>query len=222
MSDSGLFTSLPVWFANGCLAVLYWLAAHLAEGIALACGVWIAFHLDPRLQGRAGERPRRYDRGRLQTAAPAASAFTLLTLLTWLCASLFSRYPLPWIGAVLWLAGSLSLLVVTEERMNQAWWVKGGLLTYAALVLLLRFGLPALQGAHPGDWSTVLGSSAEAGLALAQTRSNVAVIGLLFVWVIYPLGFLGGLINRSLRNPKPLFNLWLEAGEVLKRLRTRQ
>jgi hypothetical protein len=58
-------------------------------------------------------------------------------------------------------------------------------------------------------------------VALASTRSNVALIGMLFVFVLYPVGFAAMLLNRFIRNPKPLYNLWLEAGDVLRRLRTR-
>jgi hypothetical protein len=47
------------------------------------------------------------------------------------------------------------------------------------------------------------------------------MIGMLFVLVLYPVGYAAMLMNRFIRNPKPLYNLWSEAGEVLKRLRTR-
>jgi hypothetical protein len=36
------------------------------------------------------------------------------------------------------------------------------------------------------------------------------------------LGYIGLLLNRFLRNPKPLYNLGLETSDVLQRLRTRE
>lgn len=217
-----MFQALPIWLANGLLVIAYWLAEHLAELTSLAAGWVLAFGIDPLLQARASDRPRRYERGEVRTAGPSASLFSLLTLAAWLVASLLSQPPVPLLGALMWLGGLLSILAVSEERFNQAWWVKSGLCAYAALALLLRFGLPALQAASPAGWAAVVGSGADAQVVLAQTRGNVAMLGMLFVFVIYPLGFLGGLFHRLLRNPKPLYNVWLEAGQVLRRLRTRE
>jgi len=221
MSILDFLLAVPVWFLNGLLAILYWLASHLPEGISLLCGLMIAFGIDLQLQKRASERPRRYGRGELNTSPPNAVLFTLATLLAWLVASALSEFPVPWIGAGLWLAALIGILAVSEERFNQAWWAKTGLLSYALLALLLRFGLQALQSASPADWAAVVGSSLDAQSVLAHTRSTVATIGMLFVLVLYPLGFSAMLFQRFLRNPKPLFNLWREAGDVLKRLRTR-
>ncbi len=213
--------NIPIWFLNGLLFILYWLGGHLAEVFSALCGLAIAFGLDPHLQARASERPRRYERGQVQTSVPTATYITLGVLLLWLIVSLSSRHPVPLIGAALWLVGLISILALPEERFNQQWWVKTGILVYSALVLLLRFGLQTLQATSPADWSGVVGSSADAQTVLANTRSNVAMIGMLFVWVLYPLGYAAMLFNRFIRNPKPLFNVWLEAGEVIKRVRTR-
>ena len=67
----------------------------------------------------------------------------------------------------------------------------------------------------------IVGSSAAAQVALDSTRSNVATLGMVFVFVLYPLGYAGLLLNRFFRNPKPLYNTWMEAGDVIRRLRTR-
>ena len=58
-------------------------------------------------------------------------------------------------------------------------------------------------------------------MVLSHTRGNVALIGMLFVFVLYPLGYAGLLLNRFFRNPKPLYNTFREAGEVIQRIRTR-
>ena len=213
--------SLPMWLVNGVMRVLYWLAGHVAEALSLLSGFVIAFGFDPYIQARASERPRRYERGSVQTAPPAASYFTLGVLGLWLVISLTSHNPVPILGAAMWMIGLLGILAVPEERFNQLWWVKTGLLVYSALVLLLRFGLPLLQRTNPSDWVTVIGSGADAQAILQQTQNNVALIGMLFIWVLYPVGYAAMLLNRFVRNPKPLFSIWLEAGDVLRRLRTR-
>lgn len=221
MSLPAVVEALPMWLVNGTLFLLYWLAGHIAEASSLVCGLVIAFALDPYLQARATERPRRYERGGVLTAVPAATYFTLGVLAVWVTVSITSRYPVPLIGAAMWLVGLLAILALPEERFNQQWWVKTGILVYAALVLLLHFGLQTLQGTNPSDWAGIIGSSADAQTVLANTRSNVAMIGMLFVLVLYPLGFVAMLFNRFIRNPKPLYNIWLEAGDVIRRLRTR-
>jgi hypothetical protein len=219
MSD--FLLSLPLWLVNGFLFLLYWLAGHIAEVLALVFGLAIAFFFDPPIQRRATGHPRRYERGTVQTAAPTATYFTLIVLGLWLVVSAISKYPIPAIGAALWFVGLVSILAVAEERFNQLWWVKTGILVYVVLVLLLRFGLQALEGTSPADWASVIGSSADAQAVINQTRSNVAMIGMLFILVLYPIGFAAMLMNRFIRNPKPLFNLWREAGDVIRRIRTR-
>lgn len=225
MSDlSGLgqvLLSIPIWWLNGLLYVLYWLAGRAWELAALAAALLIAFGIDPSIQSRASDRQRRYGRGEAQTASPTAQRFTLAAAGIWLAVSLASQFPVPLIGALLWWIGLAAILLVSEERFNQLWWAKAGIVTYAALVLLLRLGLAALNQVSPADWASVVGSSADAQVVLNHTRSNVATIGMLFVFVLYPLGFAGLLLNRFFRNPKPLYNAFREAGDVLQRLRTR-
>jgi hypothetical protein len=222
MSLSELLLAIPVWWVNGLLAMLYWSISHMAEFIALLAGAAILVGIDPVVQHRASERPRRHERGGVQTTMPNAQYFTLATLLTWVLVSLSSRFPVPLIGACLWWIGLLGILAVPEERYNQLWWAKTGILVYAGMVLALRFGLVVLNQVSPADWAAIVGSRADAQVVLSSTRGNIATIGMLFVFVLYPLGYSGLLLNRFLRNPKPLFNIGLEAGDVIQRLRTRQ
>ena len=221
MTFGDFLLSIPMWFLNGSLVTIYWLTDHLAEAVSIFSGSVIAFGIDPVIQARSSERPRRYDRGGVQTASQAATYFTLAILVIWLIASIASRFPIPLIGAAMWVIGLVAILAVSEERFNLLWWVKTGILTYAILSFLLRFGLRTLEVTSPAAWASVVGSSADAQVVLEQTRGNVAMIGMLFVFVLYPVGFSAMLFNRFLRNPKPLYNFWMEAGEVLRRLRTR-
>jgi hypothetical protein len=222
MSITEILTAAPVWWVNGVLAMLYWSLGHLAEVATILAGSGILLGIDPVMQGRASQRPRRHERGDVQTAPPNAQYFTLAVMAIWILVSLSSRFPVPLIGACLWWVGLLAILAVPEERFNLLWWVKTGIMVYAVLVLLLRFGLVVLNQVSPADWAAVVGSQSDAQLVLSSTRGNIATIGMLFVFVIYPLGYAGWLFNRFLRNPKPLYNIGLEAGQVIQRLRTRQ
>jgi hypothetical protein len=115
-----------------------------------------------------------------------------------------------------------AILFVTEERYNLLWWAKVGVLVYAVLVVGLRAGLLALQSTDPVAWAGMLGSSGDAQDVLTNTRGNIATIGILFEFAIYPLSYAGLLFNRVLRNPKPFFSAWKEFGDVIRRIRTRQ
>ncbi|MBE0411363.1 MAG: hypothetical protein IBX69_16695 [Anaerolineales bacterium] len=221
MSIGDVILALPVWWINGVLAMLYWSIGHLPEFAATLAGAIILLGIDPILQQRAGERPRRQGRGEAQTSGNNAQYFTLATLIAWLLVSFTSRFPVPLIGACLWWVGLLAILAVPEERFNQLWWAKTGLLVYAGLALLLRYGLVMLNQVNPADWASVVGSRLDAQAVLATTRGNIAMIGMLFVFVLYPLGYFSLLFNRFLRNPKPLYAIGLEAGDVIRRLRTR-
>ena len=222
MSLAEISLSFPMWWINGVLAMSYWSMAHIPEFVALAAGAWMLFGIDPVIQQRAVERPRRQGRGEVMASAPTAQYLTLAAMLIWTVVSVRSSFPIPMIGAFLWWVGLLAVLAVPEERFNQLWWAKTGILVYACLVVLLRLGLDMLNQVSPADWAAVVGSRMDAQTVLATTRGNIATIGMLFVFVLYPLGYAGMLTNRLLRNPKPLFNLGLEAGEVIRRLRTRQ
>lgn len=222
MSFSELLLAVPVWWINGILAVLYALASHLEEFAVLLAGMIILLSYDPQVQRRASSRPRRYGRGELQTSPPVAQYFTLGTLLAWIPVSLTSRFPVPLLGVLLWWVGLAGILVLPEERYNQLWWAKTGILVYAGIVLALRFSLEMLAQASPADWAGVVGDRLGAEMALVSTRSSLATVGMLFVFVLYPVGYCGLLLNRFLRNPKSVFTIGREAGDVIRRLRTRQ
>ena len=217
-----VLTSLPIWFVNGALYVLYWIADNLFTVYSFGVALFIAFGIDPHIQSRAVDRPRRNGRGFVSTGAPSATYLTLATALIWTGVSATSEFPVPLIGAVLWSMAFLAILFVTEERYNVLWWAKSGIILYAAIVVGLRAGLLALQMTDPIAWANMLGSSGDAQDIIASTRGNIAIIGILFEFAIYPLSYAGLLFNRVFRNPKPFFSAWTEFGDVIRRIRTRQ
>ena len=215
-----LLALILLWFANGVLATAYWLLAHIPEMVCLAAGMWM-LRLDDVLQERASSRPRRYGRGQVQTAPRNARRMTWVTLGIWLAVSVWARFPIPLIGAGMWLVALAGILLVSEERVNQQWWAKTGILVYAALVLLLQAGLGMLNHVQAAEWASVVGTSGDAESVLDYTRSSVATLGMAFVLVLYPAGYAAMLFNRFIRNPKPLYNVFAETGDVLRRMRTR-
>jgi hypothetical protein len=221
MTPVQILLAVPIWWVNGALAILYWIIGNLFTVISNLIALVIAFGIDPFLQSRAVDRPRRYERGASSTGVPSATYLTLGTAAFWTVVSLTSQFPVPLIGLLLWLIGLFAIMVISEERFNQLWWVKAGIITYGMLVIALRLVQFYLAVTDPTAWASFVGTSTDAQVVLESTRHNFATIGILFVFVLYPLGFTGMLLNRALRNPKPNFNLFTEAGTVLRRLRTR-
>ncbi len=215
-------TSLPIWFLNGALYILYWIAGNLFTVYSFGIALLIAFGIDPHIQSRAVDRPRRGGRGIISTGAPSATYLTLATALIWSGVSITAKFPVPLIGAVLWTMAFTAILFVTEERYNMLWWAKGGILLYALIVVGLQAGLLALKMTDPVAWAGMLGSSGDAQDVITNTRGNIATIGILFEFAIYPLSYAGLLFNRVFRNPKPFFSAWTEFGDVIRRMRTRQ
>jgi hypothetical protein len=168
----------------------------------------IAFGIDPYIQARGVDRPRRYGRGTVTTAPPAAAYLTLGTSAFWSLVAATSQFPIPLIGALLWVVGLLAILVISEERVNQLWWVKAGILTYCALVLALRLVLFYLQATDPAAWASFVGTSSDAQIVMVNTRHNIATLGILTAFVLYPLGFAGMLLNRNRVSRPILADLW--------------
>ena len=151
---------------------------------------------------------------------PAASDFTLVVLGLWLVDLLDLHNPASILGAVMWLVGLLSILAVPEERFTSCGgsrpdsWSTGSWYCSCGLVCRARGHQPRRSGYCHRQRRGCPGYD--------QTDpQNVAMIGMLFVLVLYPVGFAAMLMNRFIRNPKPLFNIWREAGDVIRRVRTR-
>ncbi len=145
MSIAQTFLALPIWWINGVLSMGS-LSVYRSPGRNPCHRGWRCDPVWNRsiVQKRASERPRRHERGGVQTGIPNAQYFTLLIMLVWVIVSLFSQFPVPLIGACLWWAGLVGILAVSEERFNQLWWAKTGILIYSGMVLILRFGLVVL------------------------------------------------------------------------------
>ena len=221
MSLSLFLLSLPIWLINGILVCLYWLRGHLPDLLSIVCALSIVWGLDPLVQRRALARPRCHERGLIHTGSPQAQYLTLATLTIWLLVSQLAHFPIPLIGGFLWLVGLVGATLVSEQSLFQLWWAKVSILIYAGLVLLMHYGADTLGAIHPSQWSQLVGSSADAQLVLERTRGSLISMGLLVLFVIYPLGHTALMLNPLLRNPKPLYATFAEAAEVIARLKVR-
>jgi hypothetical protein len=130
--------------------------------------------------------------------------------------------PVPWIGAVLWLVGMLTVLMMPAQRFNVSWIAKTGIIIYALCVLASRIYLAYTATLTADQWASLIGSSESAAMVIASTRGSVTTIVLWALWLVAPLGVLTVLIGQLSVNPGALLNPMAGYQEVLKNLRSRR
>ncbi len=223
----GIFLAdLPVYLANGILLILYWLAAHLPILVCMVCAGIIALLPDEEIQQRAGFRPRRGAQGEengVEVRRPrTAQITTLIVVLLWLIAQWDMASPVPWIGAVMWLAGLAAILMAAVQRFNLVWYVKAGLAMYALAVIGSRIYLSYTAQLSPDQWAALIGSSESAAVVIANTRGNVTTILLWALWLVIPIGYFSLLVQQIFINPMSIVSPFAGAQDMLRALRVRK
>jgi hypothetical protein len=220
-----LLTDLPVYFANGALAILYWLSANSAALVSLCCALVIALLPDAEIQERAVFRPRRSDHneeGSSNGPVPrTAQVMTGIVLAAWLIGQWDMGAPVPWIGAVMWVAGLAAVLALSAQRFNLLWYVKSGIAMYALAVIGSRIYLGYTTHLTPEQWAALIGSSESAATVIASTRGNVTTILLWALWLIVPLGYFSMLVQQIFINPMSIVSPLAGAQDLLRALRVR-
>jgi hypothetical protein len=217
-----LLTNLPIYLANGVLVILYWLAAHSAALVSLACALSIMLLPDAQVQARASYRPSRH--GESASNGPAlrtAQITTAIVLTAWLMAQWDMAAPVPWIGAVMWVAGLVAVLALSSQRFNLLWYVKAGIAMYALAVIGSRIYLGYTSHLTVEQWAALVGSSESAATLIASTRGNVTTILLWALWLVVPLGYFSMLMQQVFINPMSIVNPLASAQEMLRALRMR-
>ena len=217
-----LVTDLPVYLANGVLVILYWLAAHSAALVSLACALVIVLLPDAEIQARAGYRPTRNGDGSSNgPISRTAQVMTGIVLAAWLIAQWDMAAPVPWIGAVMWAAGLAVVLAQASQRLNLLWYVKAGIAMYALAVIGSRIYLGYTSHLTPEQWAVLIGSTDSAATVIASTRGNVTTILLWALWLIVPLGYFSMLVQQVFINPMSIVNPLAGAQDLLRALRVR-
>lgn len=217
-----LLGDLPVYLANGLLVILYLLAEHAAALVSLACAALIAYLPDAEIQQRAGFRARRTDSDIPDGQIPrTAQIMTGIVLTLWLAAQWAMSAPVPWIGAAMWLAGMVALLVLPVQRFNLLWYVKAGIAMYALAVIGSRIYLGYTSQLTSDQWAALIGSAQSAAAVIASTRGNVTTILLWALWLVVPLGYFSMLAQQIFVNPMSIVNPLAGAQDLLRALRVR-
>ena len=215
-------TALPTYLLNGILATVYWLGESGAALVSILCAGLIIRFVDGRLQSRAAFRPGRSGREAATPELYTAQITTAAILVLWVISQWGMGAPVPWIGAAMWITGTIIVLLVHMQEHTLLWNVKSGIAIYSLAVFGSRLYLGYTAQLTADQWAALIGSSESATTVIANTRGNVTTIILWALWLVIPLGYFAMLLQQVLINPMSLVNPLAGASELINRYRTRR
>jgi len=214
--------ALPTYLLNGVLATVYWLGESGAALVSLLCAGLIIRFVDQRVQSRAAFRPGRSGREAATPDLYTAQITTAIILVLWVISQWGMGAPVPWLGAAMWIAGTIILLLVHMQEHTLLWNMKSGIAIYSLAVIGSRLYLAYTAQLSADQWAALIGTSESASAVIANTRGNVTTIILWALWLVIPLGYFAMLLQQVLINPMSLVNPLAGASELINRYRTRR
>ncbi len=211
----------PIYAINGLLWLLYAVGSILPALVSAGTAAVMMLVVDDAVQKLAGARPLRDGRGGVQTSPKTSQTITGIVLTLWLIAQWGMGAPVPWIGAVMWIAGLLAILAVPAQRFTLLNGVKVGIVTYALAVIISRIYLAYTTRISPEEWATLLGSVETAAQVIASTRANTTTVAIWALWLVVPLGYFSMLAQQAFLNPVSLTNPFATYEQMLISLRDR-
>ena len=198
--------ALPTYLLNGVLATVYWLGESGAALVSILCAGLIIRFVDHRVQSRAAFRPGRSGREAATPDLYTAQITTAIILVMWVISQWGMGAPVPWLGAAMWLAGTIIVLLVHMQEHTLLWNMKSGIAIYSLAVIGSRLYLAYTAQLSADQWAALIGTSESAAAVIANTRGNVTTIILWALWLVIPLGYFAMLLQQVLINPMSLVN----------------
>jgi len=193
--------ALPTYLLNGVLATVYWLGESGAALVSILCAGLIIRFVDQRVQSRAAFRPGRSGREAATPDLYTAQITTAIILVLWVISQWGMGAPVPWLGAAMWIVGTIILLLVHMQEHTLLWNMKSGIAIYSLAVIGSRLYLAYTAQLSADQWAALIGTSESASAVIANTRGNVTTIILWALWLVIPLGYFAMLLQQVLINP---------------------
>jgi Ca2+/Na+ antiporter len=206
---------------NGSLWCAYLIADHLTLLIGLACAVIIAVVFDRWVAQLAATTPARQGRAAPRRVNRRPYLRTLITFSLWLVAVSLYPAPVPQLGAAMWVATVVVVLLLPTERAPVLGTCKNIILTYACALLGFLWYVNTSAAASPREWAAIIGGVGEAQNTLAQNQSVVLAIGTIGLTWSGPLAIALYVFKRLTAHLESLANPWQSAAEILQDIRTR-
>lgn len=218
---NALITDAPLYIINGFLLVLYTVFGALPAIVSIAAAGGVMLTADAEVQNLAASRVLRPGRGEMRIYGNTAQILTAITLAMWLIAQAGMGAPVPWIGAVMWLAGFVAVSVSPSQRFSMLNLIRVGIITYALTVGASRIYLHYAAQITPEQWAALVGSADSAANIVASTRGNMTTIVSWALWLVVPLGYFSMLVQQVFINPISLTNPFATPQGMLRSLRSR-
>jgi len=212
------------YLINGGLRVIYALGDHGPQLIGLLCALIMAGLLDRWTVALITATPSRANQSaphRAQRAQPRPYLTTILTFVVWAVAGGLWPAPVPALGAAMWVATVLTVLLLPTERVPVLARGKSLIASYAVVLIVGRWFLTQTAAATPREWAALVGGVGEAQDVLAQNRSLIVTLLTLGVTVWGPAATLLYLGQRVQLHLGSLVNPWQTAADIVREIQTR-
>lgn len=209
------------YLINGGLRVIYALGDLGPQLVSLLAALIMTGLLDRWTVALVTTVPSRSNQPVPRRSQPRPYLATLLTLLVWLIASGLWPAPVPALGAAMWVATVLAVLVLPTERVPVLARGKSLIASYAVVLIVGRWFLTQTAAATPRDWAALIGGVGEAQDVLAQNRSVITTLITLGVMWWGPAATLVYLGQRVQLHLGSLVNPWQTAADIVREIQTR-
>jgi hypothetical protein len=216
-----IITDAPLYIVNGILYVGYIAFGALPAIVSIVAASGLMLTADAEMQNLAGNRALRPGRGEVRVAGNTAQVLTGIVLVLWLVAQAGMGAPVPWIGAVMWLAGYVAVSISPSQRYQMLNQVKYGVVTYALAVGISRIYMLYSSQVTADQWAALIGSADAAANIIASTRGNTNTIITWSLWLVVPMGYFTLLVQQVFQNPISLAMPLETAQSTLRSLRSR-
>ncbi len=211
------------YLINGGLRVLYFAADHWPLLVGLLCTVIVAALFDRWVVALASATPARPGQPRLpRRATRRPYGITLLIFAVWLIAVSQWPQPVPALGAAMWVATVIVVLLLPAERAPLLSRCKNFIFSYAAVLLGGLWILNQTAAASPREWAAIIGGVGAAQDTLAQDRSLITTLITLLVMWWGPVAIFVYVGQRLQIHMGSLANPWQTAADILREIQTRE
>lgn len=210
------------YLINGGLRVVYALGDLGPHLVSLLAALVMLGVLDRWTVALVTTVPSRSNQPVPRRSQPRPYLATVLTFIIWAVASGLWPAPVPALGAAMWVATVIAVLLLPVERVPVLARGKSLIASYAVVLIVGRWFLTQTAAATPRDWAALIGGVGEAQDVLAQNRSVITTLITLGVTVWGPAATLLYLGQRVQLHLGSLVNPWQTAADIVREIQTRR
>jgi hypothetical protein len=211
-----------IYLINGGLRLGYAVADHGPQMIGLVCATLVVGVLDRWVAALMTAVPARSNQPVPQRAQRRPYLATMITFVVWVIAISLWPSPVPALGAAMWVATVIAVLLLPVERAPVLMRSKSLIFSYAVVLIVGRWFLTQTALASPRDWAALIGGVGEAQDVLAQNRSVITTLITLGVMAWGPAATLLYLGQRVQLHLGSLVNPWQTAADIVREIQTRR